>query len=167
MGGPSHTAGPDEAGVGQLVSTVASVIRPIIGNDWSEWKGLWEGYLRFYRRELAEETSRFTFARLCQQSEGMFGFVAASDGPLTGFAHALVHPSTWSSNGYCYLEDLFVNPPARGGGVGRALIEAVVGEGRHRNVDRVYWHTEEQNERARSLYDQLAHPTSFIVYEYP
>jgi GNAT superfamily N-acetyltransferase len=97
----------------------------------------------------------------------MFGFVAASDSSLTGFAHALLHPSTWSTEGYCYLEDLFVAPAARGAGVGQALIEAVVGEGRRRHVGRIYWHTQEFNGPARSLYDQVAHRTSFIVYQCP
>jgi GNAT superfamily N-acetyltransferase len=143
------------------------VIRPIVEDDWGDWKALWEGYLHFYRRELSEATSRSTFARLCRKADGMFGFVATSDTSLTGFAHALLHPSTWSTEGYCYLEDLFVAPAARGAGVGQALIEAVVGEGRRRHASRIYWHTQEFNGPARSLYDQLAHRTSFIVYQCP
>lgn len=136
-------------------------------HDWSEWKPLWDGYLHFYRKELTAATSRATFARLCQRADGMFGLVATSGGTLTGFAHCLLHPSTWSTEGYCYLEDLFVAPAARGGGVGRELIEAVVVEGRRRRVDRIYWHTQEFNAPARSLYDQLAHRTSLIVYQCP
>jgi hypothetical protein len=34
-----------------------------------------------------------------------------------------------------------------------------------RGANRLYWHTQQYNGRARSLYDQVAQPTSFIVYE--
>jgi hypothetical protein len=34
-----------------------------------------------------------------------------------------------------------------------------------RGAGRLYWHTQEYNGRARSLYDQVARVTSFIVYE--
>ncbi|HEU0317849.1 MAG TPA: GNAT family N-acetyltransferase, partial [Solirubrobacteraceae bacterium] len=65
---------------------------------------------------------------------------------------------------YCYLEDLFVARAARGGGAGRALIEAVYAAADARGADRVYWHTQEFNAPARSLYDTVGRRTSFIVY---
>jgi len=141
------------------------VIRPIAEGDWDRWRVLWEGYLRFYREELPEATTMVTFERLWRRTEGLFGFVATSGDELTGLVHALVHPSTWSTSCYCYLEDLFVAEPARGTGVARELIEAVADEAATRGAQRVYWHTQEFNGPARSLYDQVARRTSFIVYE--
>lgn len=127
---------------------------------------LWEGYLRFYREELAEDVCRSTFDRLCDQRDGLFGFVAESgDGELVGIAHALVHPTTWGEAGYCYLEDLFVSRASRGTGTGQALIEAVIAEASQRAAVKVYWHTQEFNGPARSLYDLLAQRVSFVVYE--
>ena len=41
-----------------------------------------------------------------------------------GLVHWLTHPSTWSAGPYCYLEDLFVHPDARGSGVGRGAHRA-------------------------------------------
>jgi GNAT superfamily N-acetyltransferase len=146
---------------------VVVVIRPIIEHDYGEWKRLWDDYLDFYRTELTEPTSRLAFSRLCQQADGMFGFVAQADTSLVAFAHALVHPSTWSETGYCYVEDLFVAPLARGTGVAKELLQTVIAEGHRRRVDRIYWHTQEFNAPARSLYDQLAHRSSFVVYECP
>jgi GNAT superfamily N-acetyltransferase len=58
-----------------------------------------------------------------------------------------------------------VAPSARGHDVGRALLEAVGRAARERGADRVYWHTQQYNGRARSLYDQVGRPTSFVVYE--
>ena len=34
-----------------------------------------------------------------------------------------------------------------------------------RGSDRLYWHTQQYNGRARSLYDQVGRSTSFVVYE--
>jgi GNAT superfamily N-acetyltransferase len=77
----------------------------------------------------------------------------------------VVHPSTWSLTGYCYLEDLFVEREARGGDVAKSLIEATVAAARERGVERVYWHTQQFNGAARSLYDTVGQLTSMVVYE--
>jgi GNAT superfamily N-acetyltransferase len=144
---------------------VAVVIRPVADEDWEGWKVLWDGYLDFYREQLDEPTSRSTFVRLCRREDGMFGFVAETDGHLTGIVNALVHPSTWTTACYCYLEDLFVSKDGRGGHVARELIEAVATEATSRGAVHVYWHTQMYNGAARSLYDQVARLTSFVVYE--
>jgi GNAT superfamily N-acetyltransferase len=80
-------------------------------------------------------------------------------------ADCVIHATTWSRRPTCYLEDLFVAPAARGQDLGRALLEAVKEQASARGSGRVYWHTQQYNGRARSLYDQVAHPTSFVVYE--
>ena len=84
---------------------------------------------------------------------------------MVGFVHYLFHPSTWSLKEICYLEDLFVDPAARGGGVGRALIQAVYAAADAAQAGAVYWMTQEFNADGRALYDTLAHRTSFIRYE--
>jgi GNAT superfamily N-acetyltransferase len=140
-------------------------IRPVSEEDWGGWKPLWDGYLDFYREQLDEKTSRFTFDRLCERQDGLFGFVADSEGVVMGLVNALVHPSTWTTGCYCYLEDLFVARGSRGSQIARELIEAVSAEATARGADHVYWHTQQFNGAARSLYDQVARLTSFVVYE--
>ncbi len=141
-------------------------IRALRNDDWDGWAALWAGYLAFYRADLDDVTSRRTFERLCAGEEGMFGLLAVDDaGKAVGLADCVVHASTWSRQPKCYLEDLFVDPVARGQDVGRALLLAVQEAGTERGADRVYWHTQQYNGRARSLYDQVGQPTSFVVYE--
>ena len=90
-------------------------IRGLREGDWDDWRALWGGYLDFYRAELPDDTSRVTFDRLCDGSEGMFGLLAVDDaGRGIGLANCVVHASTWSRQPKCYLEDLFVAPAARG-----------------------------------------------------
>jgi GNAT superfamily N-acetyltransferase len=144
------------------------VIRFVTKEDWSGWRAMWEGYVRFYRAELPEDVTVATFDRLCEQRDGLFGFVAESEpgsGEIVGIANAIVHPSTWTPAAYCYMEDLYVAPRARGSGTGEALIRAVAAEARGRGCAKVYWHTQEFNGRARSLYEQVARNVSFLVYQ--
>ena len=140
-------------------------IRGPSARDHGEWQPLWQGYLRFYRSRLEPEVTELTWTRLLDQDQQPHGLVAELDGRLVGFAHYLFHPSTWSASSYCYLEDLFTAPEARGRGVGRALIEAVAAAAAAAGASRLYWQTQEFNAEGRALYDTLARRTSFIVYE--
>jgi GNAT superfamily N-acetyltransferase len=141
-------------------------IRSLRNDDWEGWSDLWAGYLAFYRAELDDLTTQSTFERLCAGEEGMFGLLALDDiGRTIGMANCVVHATTWSRQPKCYLEDLFVDPVARGEDVGRALLLAVKEAGTERGAHQVYWHTQQYNGRARSLYDQVGQPTSFVVYE--
>jgi GNAT superfamily N-acetyltransferase len=146
----------------------AGGVRPLRAADRDAWDALWAAYLRFYRHELPAAVTERTFARLCRGGDDLFGLVAvdAADRPV-GFAHVLLHASTWSPTSVCYLEDLFVDPAARGGGTGRALIDATLAQARERGATDVHWRTQAFNGRARSLYDQVGRLSSDVLYEVP
>ena len=140
-------------------------IRPVRSSDRVQWDALWAGYLRFYRQHVSIEVTDGTFARLVDERAQPYGLVAERDGSLVGFVHYVFHPTTWSLQNNCYLEDLFVDPATRGSGVGRALIHAVYTEADRVKAASVYWMTQEFNADGRALYDTLARRTSFIRYE--
>lgn len=141
-------------------------MRRLAQEDRDAWRPLWDAYNAFYRSVQPEEVTRATFARLCDPGEpALLGLVAEGGGGLVGLAHLVVHPSTWSAGSYCYLEDLFVGRDARGSGVGEALFAGVYAEADRVGAERVYWHTQEYNAPARSLYDRVGRRTSFVVYE--
>lgn len=143
------------------------MIRRLQAGDRDGWLPLWNGYLHFYREPLPDEITELTFTRMCERTDGMLGLIAIDDqtGEAVGIANLVFHPSTWSRTNRCYLEDLFVSRTARGGDWGRKLIEAVYAEADAVEADSVYWHTQEFNSPARSLYETVAHNASFIVYE--
>lgn len=143
----------------------APTIRRLRRGDQAQWQTLWAGYLRFYRQHLAEQLTGVTFARLIDRHAQPHALVAEREGALVGFVHYTFHPSTWSLTDICYLEDLFVDPAGRGGGTGRALIQAVYAAADRAKAGSVYWMTQEFNADGRALYDTLAHRTSFIRYE--
>lgn len=140
-------------------------VRPLRPGDRSHWDLLWAGYLRFYKQQLADAVTETAFTRLCEGGDALFGVVACEDERPVGFAHAMLHASTWAPGGVCYLEDLYVDPAARGGDTGRRLIEAVAEQGRGRGAQTLYWRTQAYNGRARSVYDHVAHLSSDVMYQ--
>ncbi|MFT4744913.1 MAG: GNAT superfamily N-acetyltransferase [Nitriliruptoraceae bacterium] len=133
------------------------IVRALRGDDRAAWEPLWQGYLAFYETPLDDELTDLVFQRLTDDGYApLAGLVAEVDGVLRGFAHTQTHPSTWSAQLDCYLEDLFVTPDARGAGVGRALIEAIADEGRDLGWRKIHWLTDTDNATAQRLYDEVA-----------
>lgn len=143
-----------------------TIVRPLGAADREIWNGLWQGYLTFYKHNLEDEVSDDVYRRLTSGDPHFVGLGAiAADGTLVGFTHYVVHRSTWTTGYYCYLEDLFVDPAARGGGAARCLIEEVYRRADDAGWSRVYWNTEHHNATARKLYDKLAKLTDLLVYQ--
>lgn len=140
-------------------------VRPPCEADRAQWQPLWQGYVDFYRRSVPDTVTEHTWSRILTPEGEVRAFVAEQeDGALAGFVHYIFHPSTWSLAGYCYLEDLFVAPEARGRGVGKALIEAVYDAADVHGATRVYWNTQQHNAAARRLYDRVASLSEFVQY---
>jgi len=128
------------------------------------WEELWTGYLDFYNTKISQETTSVTWARLHDPNEPMHLLAASLAGKVVGIVHYLYHRSCWTVGNYCYLQDLFVSPNARGKGVGTELIKQVEKISRAAGASRIYWLTREDNVSARALYDRLADRSGFIQY---
>lgn len=139
-------------------------IKPIDGSDFEIWLPLWNGYQSFYEVEIPETVTLTTWTRFLNPAEPMHAALAKVGERAFGLAHWIYHRSTWTTGDYCYLQDLFVETGARGFGVGRALIEHVTADARHRGAPRVHWSTHETNEDAMQLYDRIADRSGFIQY---
>lgn len=139
-------------------------IRDCEASDYDGWRRLWDGYLAFYGVVLDEAVTAQTWARLLDAASPVQARVAVIEHRLVGFAIHHHHPSTWVLGDDGYLEDLFVEPSARGRGVGRALIDDLLALGRARGWARIYWHTDQANTQARALYDTYAPSDGHIRY---
>jgi GNAT superfamily N-acetyltransferase len=144
------------------------VIRSLRPADYEQWNPLWEGYNAFYGRlgptALDPGITQSTWNRFFDDAEPVFAMVAESGGNLVGLVHYIFHRSTTAVRPVCYLQDLFTQTGVRGKGIGRALIEEVYRKAAQAGSSRVYWMTQETNETAMKLYDQVAERSGFIVY---
>jgi GNAT superfamily N-acetyltransferase len=141
-------------------------VRALRPDERQSWEPLWQGYLTFYKAAVTAEVTETTWGRLHDPAEPMHVLGAFLDGTLVGIVHYLFHRSTWTIGDYCYLQDLFTAPEARGQGAGRALIEAVYDRAEVAGASRVYWLTQDTNATARALYDTLADRPGFIQYRH-
>ena len=139
-------------------------VRALDPSDMERWLELWQGYLVFYKEVLPVETTALTWTRLLDPKFNSFGLVVENDEGVQGITHYSFQTSTWAEHGYCYLEDLFVDPQVRGSGLGRALINQVITIGRDAKVERIYWNTDSFNSQARILYDSIGSVSSKVQY---
>ena len=130
-------------------------IRPITPADKPRWLELFKEYIVFYESKLSDEQYELTWKRI-NSDFNITGLLAEKDGQVVGFTHYIFRPSTWEVEDFCYLEDLYVDPKVRSGGVGRALIKAVEEIAIAKGSKRLYWTTAPDNETARKLYDKVA-----------
>jgi GNAT superfamily N-acetyltransferase len=139
-------------------------VRPLAPADRARWQELWHGYLTFYEAPIDDENTDLLWNRLLNDGDPN-GLVACDgNGKIIGLVHYMYHPTCWTVRDKCYLQDLFVDPEARVGGAGRALIEAVYEKAAAANASEVYWMTQQFNSVARVLYDRVGELTPFIKY---
>ncbi len=151
------------------MTATSTVIRPLKASDYDNWRPLWDGYNTFYGRSgetaLPEPVTAHTWARLTDPAQAMFGLAALRAGQMVGITHYFPHASTNALKPNIYLQDLFVEPGLRGGGIGRSLIEAVREQAITLGAGSVYWQTHATNVVARRLYDAIVPANGFIVYQ--
>jgi len=141
------------------------LIRPPVAADRPEWDRLYAGYAAFYKVTQTPEMRETVWGWLHDPAHQTRGFVAEDQGRLIGLAHfrPFARPLSASTGGF--LDDLFVDPAARGSGAADALIGAIAEEGRKQGWTVIRWITAEDNYRARALYDRVAEKTKWATYD--
>jgi GNAT superfamily N-acetyltransferase len=81
--------------------------------------------------------------------------VAERDGALVGYALYFFTYSTFLARPSLYLEDLFVHPDARGGGIGERFMRALAKEAVARGCGRFEWTVLDWNVDAQKFYRRL------------
>ena len=142
-----------------------ATIRKIEARDRQRWGELWDGYCRFYEKDLSGPVTEHTWKRIMDPASPVHAIVAERAGEgVIGMANYIIHENTWTLTPVCYLEDLFVDPKVRAVGVGKQLIDWLVAECKAQKWSRLYWNTKETNYRARGLYDKYTPHSGFLRY---
>jgi GNAT superfamily N-acetyltransferase len=144
-------------------------IEPITAEQFETLLPMIAEYQRFYEVEaIDEERNRAFFARFIDPSEDG-SLIGAWDGDrLLGYACLYWHHSSLSAADTVLMNDLYVDAAARGGGVGRSLIEAAAEIARSRGAHSLEWSTAPDNDTAQRLYDSTgASRSEWVEYELP
>jgi GNAT superfamily N-acetyltransferase len=122
------------------------------------------GVLLSLIRELAEyeRLSSQVIATEERIRESLFGsnpraeaLIARVEGDVAGFALYFHNYSTFLAKPGVYLEDLFVRPPFRGRGIGRALLSRLATIALERGCGRFEWAVLDWNKDAIGFYEAL------------
>jgi GNAT superfamily N-acetyltransferase len=142
------------------------VIRAIAPADRQAWQRLFTAYGVFYETQFTDDVVDAVWALLLEPGSGVDALVAERDGMVVGFAHYRSHPDTFTGGRDWFLDDLYVDPDARGAGHATALIEHVADLARSTGpAGTLRWITAADNERAQRVYDRIATKTTWVTYE--
>ena len=140
-------------------------IRPLLPDDYDQWRRLFQGYADFYQVTLTKDAVQTNWSWLMDAEHVCTGLVAEQSRQLIGLAHFRGMPSPLRGQMIAFLDDLFVVPENRSGGAAAAMITAVQTAAKVEGWGVVGWITRENNYRARDLYDKLAKKTDWALYE--
>ena len=135
--------------------------------DLSELLPLMRAYCEFYETSPRDDRLvGLARALLDDPGEGVQYIARSSDRLAVGFATVYWFWSTTDAMRIGVMNDLYVSPDCRGGGVGRALIEACRGACRRRGVGKLTWETAPDNTTAQHLYESIgATSSTWKAYE--
>jgi ribosomal protein S18 acetylase RimI-like enzyme len=113
--------------------------------------------LRDFNREYDEPAPGIeALTATCRQllADGEMTVLLAGDGP-DGLALLRFRPALWAEGLEAYLQELYVIPPLRGRGIGRALMERTIEHCRQRGAAGIDLNTGETDTAARGLYESM------------
>ena len=111
------------------------------------------------KSEPSEDAIRTVVRELLGDSSTEFLLARDGDGAAVGVCQLRYRLSVWTGTEDCWLEDLYVNESARGGGHGRALVEAAFESARGRACRRIELDVNEENVDALRFYESLGFTT--------
>jgi GNAT superfamily N-acetyltransferase len=131
------------------------VVRPAEREDRPQLLELIKGYFAFYRTPYpAESTMEALLDLLAQDPERGVQLVADAGGRLQGFASLYACFDTLVADRILVMNDLFVAPSFRNGGVGAALFDASLAYATAHGYARLDWVTATDNHDAQRFYDR-------------
>lgn len=127
---------------------------------------LFDAYRQFYRQPAdLPRARRFVADRLSQRQSTVL-VAQAADAEAVGFVQLYPCFSSIRAAPVFILSDLFVAPSARGGGVGRRLMEAAARFARATGAVGLELATARNNAPAQRLYESLGWQRDEVFYQY-
>ena len=139
-----------------------TTVRPVRPDDKRAWRRLYRGYAKYYGIE--DPDLDIVWSWLNDSRHVLRGLIAIRDRRAIGLAHYRAVPRPLNGSVAGYLDDLFVEPAARGTGAANALMDALQHIAASHRWTEVRWITRGDNARARAFYEKYAEATDLITY---
>ena len=112
---------------------------------------------RFLLVEPIEDGYAWFFAREIKRKKGAAILVAEDAGTVVGYAYGTLESRNWNDllDAFGKLQDIYVDPRARGRGAGRALVNEMLETLRARGAPRVVLLTAWLNPEAHAFFESL------------
>ena len=134
--------------------------------DRADWEVLYHGYAEFYQVPMNDQILNTVWGWIHDDDNPFFGLIARDEnGKALGLMHCRQMPSPLRGALVGFLDDLFVDPEARGQGVVEALYEALNRLGREQGWPFIRWITAQDNYRGLAVYDRLSTRTHWVTYQ--
>lgn len=135
---------------------MSATIRPATAGDAQDWLALVDALADYEKLDRPKPDAR---DRLVHDAFGpnprIWVWMAEQDGRPVGYAICCETYSSFLARPTFYLEDLFVLPEARRGGIGQAFFRVLAAEALRRNCGRMEWVVLDWNEMAIQFYEKL------------
>jgi GNAT superfamily N-acetyltransferase len=133
--------------------------------DRADWEHLWQAWQDYMDGDVPNAITGKSWDMMMRPDSGLYALLArAADGEAIGFAHVSATPFAWVGEPILFLQDLFVAEPARGRGIGEALLKAVYGLADELGASQVFWMVDEDDARLQGFYARHGVRTPYLRY---
>ncbi|MGB0465979.1 MAG: GNAT family N-acetyltransferase [Pontibacterium sp.] len=135
-------------------------------DDREQWQRLYYSYAHFYNVPMDQSILDNVWSWIVDDNNPFYALMAKDEkGYAVGLMHYRGMPSPLRGTTAGFLDDLYVEPFARGTGVVDQLFAALNSEAKAQGWPLVRWITADNNYRARTVYDKVADKTHWQTYQ--
>lgn len=140
-------------------------VRYVQENDREAWTSLFTGYRDFYNKLPCAAVVETVWGWIIDPEHSTRSLIAEVNGTALGIGNFRPYARSISADKVLYLDDLFTSPAARGQGVASAILRKLSQIAQDEDAALIRWVTQDNNEPARRLYDQVANLTPWVTYD--
>jgi GNAT superfamily N-acetyltransferase len=141
-------------------------VTPLAERHRAAWERLYGAYADFYKLPQTPEMRAKVWGWIHDPAHEVNALVAEdANGQPIGLAHWRRFARPLSATTGLFLDDLFVDPAARGSGAVDALLAELRRIAAAEGMSVVRWITADDNYRGRNAYDRVAKRTWWITYD--
>ena len=142
----------------------ALTIRLAAEADRESWERLWRGWQQHMAGTVPDDITERCWQTMMLPDSGLWAVLAFAEHQPLGFANVSRTPFAWTAEPVVFLQDLYVDPQARGRGIGSALLQGVYAHADAIGAPQVFWMVDEDDPELQAFYQRHAIRTPYNRY---